>query len=600
MEKERNLWLGTQNNSEKTKFSVPMDLFLKHFGIFGSTGSGKTVLSKIIIEELVQNEVPAIIIDPQGDLSSIIIENDHDALMEKGISIDRVERFYKTADFRIFTPGSNKGTILSINPIVFPSFDIEADEAIRLLDSISMTLVEILIKLIKYPSSKQVQSKSVIYTILYQSWSNRVKIENIMDLVKILNEDKVHFKNFMNESEKKRLVYSLNNLMIGTSGLLFSSENTVDIDFLIKKKNGKVPINIIFLKTLLKDQEKQLFTSILIQTLYSWMLRQKSPKNGELRCLFYIDEVAPFLPAGMRSPPSKENLLLILRQARKYGVVCGLATQSPKDIDYHGFDQINNLFFGRIITAQSKDVVKDLLKGKIEMDLLNGLMDGISTLKSGCFWAFLPDYTENSTLFPFKTRYLFSKHLTLSEEDLRSLTRKKEVVKEQDVIENTMSNGRSLEQGDGLSKGVIYYKTKNSADDGDLALNLYNFEVLPNQIIKDVILRTYLYTYDKKVAGDLQEDYFLKSSLKSYEIVKITKLYLEKLSFSRALSEITENGLFVDVYNNKDFSLSLILMDVRNSSYCGIISRFSGISSKKIINKIISGFIKLIDAVKII
>jgi type IV secretory pathway VirB4 component len=39
----------------------------------GSSGSGKTVLCKCVMEEGVKNNIPLIIVDPQGDIASLAL-----------------------------------------------------------------------------------------------------------------------------------------------------------------------------------------------------------------------------------------------------------------------------------------------------------------------------------------------------------------------------------------------------------------------------------------------------------------------------------------------------------------------------------------------
>ncbi|MFX0099404.1 MAG: ATP-binding protein [Candidatus Hodarchaeota archaeon] len=413
---DENLWIGYTETDPKEDFKLPTKIFAKHLGIFGSTGSGKTVAGKIMMEEMALQKIPCIILDPQGDLASLLIRNDDDFLTDKGVPLDRVNDFYENTEIRVYTPTSNKGLTISLNPIIFPPFDVDHVEAIRILDNSSNTLIEILEKLVKYSSSKSIQAKSVIYSLLFECWKNQKTVENIAHLVKLLENDKEIYIKFMSDNDKEKLLISLNNLLIGATGLLFSGASQLDLGELIKTESGKTPINIFFLKSLLNEDEKHLFISILIQALYSWMIQQGSTES--LKCFFYIDEIAPFLPAGMSSPPGKEMLLLLLRQARKYGVACALASQSPRDIDYKGLDNLNSFYFGRIISQQSQRVIKNLLQSKLTPDEVDKILDGVSILTSGHFLSFLPEVKEGGPIQHFQMRWLFSKHLTLTETDL--------------------------------------------------------------------------------------------------------------------------------------------------------------------------------------
>lgn len=71
------LLMGTTSEGA---LSLSSRILQRHFGCFGSSGSGKTVASKVLIEELVRNGVPVIAFDPQGDIASLAIPGDRDIL----------------------------------------------------------------------------------------------------------------------------------------------------------------------------------------------------------------------------------------------------------------------------------------------------------------------------------------------------------------------------------------------------------------------------------------------------------------------------------------------------------------------------------------
>jgi DNA helicase HerA-like ATPase len=76
MEQLMSLYLGRLLNKKKITSSPlrlnPDDL-MTHTLICGSTGSGKTVLGKLLIEEAARAGIASIIIDLKGDLSSMAI-----------------------------------------------------------------------------------------------------------------------------------------------------------------------------------------------------------------------------------------------------------------------------------------------------------------------------------------------------------------------------------------------------------------------------------------------------------------------------------------------------------------------------------------------
>jgi hypothetical protein len=219
-------WIGYNNDETSTRFEIDPNIFVKHAGIFGSTGSGKTVLGKILMEEMVLQQIPSIIIDPQGDIASLIMPNEDDVLKEKGVDIDRKTQFFASADIRVFTPSSNKGIPVSLNPVIFPPFSIDDLEVVRILDNVATTLVDLLVKLVKYPSAKVVQSKSVIYTILLENWNKKWIIKDLQHLATLIQDDEDLYQKFMNKAEKDKLIISLNNFAhwINRIAFFWSSE----------------------------------------------------------------------------------------------------------------------------------------------------------------------------------------------------------------------------------------------------------------------------------------------------------------------------------------------------------------------------------------
>src|SRR5437016_5642353 len=114
----------------------------------GMTGSGKTGLCLALLEEAAIDGIPAIAIDPKGDLANLLLQFpelepadfapwiDPDEARRNGMSVDafaaktaetwknglsewqqdgaRIARLRDAADFTIYTPGSNAGFPVSI------------------------------------------------------------------------------------------------------------------------------------------------------------------------------------------------------------------------------------------------------------------------------------------------------------------------------------------------------------------------------------------------------------------------------------------------------------------------------------------------------
>jgi HAD superfamily hydrolase (TIGR01509 family) len=81
--------------------------------------------------------------------------------------------------------------------------------------------------------------------------------------------------------------------------------------------------------------------------------------------MLYLDEVAGYMPP-VANPPSKQALLLLMKQARAFGLGVVLATQNPIDIDYKGLSNAGTWFLGRLQTERDKARLLDGLEGALQ------------------------------------------------------------------------------------------------------------------------------------------------------------------------------------------------------------------------------------------
>jgi hypothetical protein len=219
----------------------------------------------------------------------------------------------------------------------------------------------------------------------------------------------------MKASQRATLATRIRTLTVGSAQLLFKEEGQIDFDEMTRKIDGRTPINIIFLKTLRSEEEKQFFIAIILNQLYSWMLRQGFTKDP--RMILFQDEAAPFIPAGMRSPGPKETFLLLFRQARKYGIECLIATQSPKDIDYKAFEQFNTISAGRISSEQSLKVLERILEPIAGEKHAEEIISSLPGQQTASFVFSSADLKPKVN--KIGVRWLLTKHITLTEKDIK-------------------------------------------------------------------------------------------------------------------------------------------------------------------------------------
>ena len=444
------LWLGYYLDEEgkrtKNRFEISVNLLRRHGGVFGSTGSGKTVLCKAVIEEAAMQGIPVLAFDPQGDIASLMLPGDPKELQSKGVPPERLKEYLDKVIVRVYTPASSKGLAISINPLKLPDRKADQDDVIRLLDNSARTLVKVLAKVAGLSKSWESKSFAAVYELLRAIWENPKKeIGTLKDLANMLIMDKeevgVDLEPYMKFTERQKLASTIRALTVGSSQLLFKEEGQIDFDHLIKPVNGKTPVNVLFLKTLRSEEEKHFFIAIVLNQLYSWMLRQGFTSRPRL--LLFQDEAAPFIPAGMRAPGPKETFLLLFRQARKYGVECLIATQSPKDIDYKAFEQFNTIASGRISSEQSLKVLERILEpiaGEKQSEEIIRALPGQETA------TFIFSSAEmKPKVNRIGVRWLLTRHITLTEKDVQK--HMSELVKQQQKILQEMERVRLAEKG---------------------------------------------------------------------------------------------------------------------------------------------------------
>ncbi|TXT55844.1 MAG: hypothetical protein BAJATHORv1_30227 [Candidatus Thorarchaeota archaeon] len=461
------LWLGfhLDEKGKRTdkKFEISQDLLRRHGGVFGSTGSGKTVLSKVILEEAALKGIPIIAFDPQGDIASLMLPGDPKELEKKGVPPERLKKYMDKVVVRVYTPASSKGLAISINPLKLPDKNADPDDIVRLMDNSARTLTKVLMKVGGLSRSWEAKSFAVIYELLRNIWESEQDLGGLGDLANMLvapvEEIGVDLEPFMKESERQTLATRIRTLTVGSSQLLFKEEGQIDFDELTQPVQGKTPINVIFLKTLRSEEEKHFFISIVLNQLYSWMLKQGYQEDP--RMILFQDEAAPFIPAGMKAPGPKETFLLLFRQARKYGVECLIATQSPKDIDYKAFEQFNTIASGRISSDQSLKVLERILEpiaGEKESEEIISMLPGQQTASFIFSSADLKPKVNH-----IGVRWLLTNHITLTEKDVQQ--HMKELRKQQEKILKEMEKERlKREKEEEERKKKLAEERKKAAD----------------------------------------------------------------------------------------------------------------------------------------
>ncbi len=399
-------YLGKDVDKESMEVSEALTLlknknFTTHAAIIGMTGSGKTGLGVGLIEEAAIDNIPSIVIDPKGDMGDLCLTDAsfsteaftpwvEDEALSKGEDVkeyaqkiasqwkegieawgqtpSRVETFQQV-EKSIYTPGSSAG--LSIN--IMSSLETPPSEVMGDSDTFSAYLKSTTVSLLSLVGIVADPLDSKAYILLAQviskAWlaEEDLSIESMIGKIISPSFKKIGvlpLEDFYNKDARFKLASKFNALLASPSFALWLQGDNLDIQKLLYDDEGKAKI-AIFSISHLNDEERMFFVTLLLNKYIAWMRRQSG--TSALKTLLYMDEIFGFFPPS-KNPPSKEPMLLLLKQARAFGVGIVLSTQNPVDLDYKGLSNIGTWFIGRLQTTQDIDRVIDGLGGKIGSD----------------------------------------------------------------------------------------------------------------------------------------------------------------------------------------------------------------------------------------
>ncbi len=368
-----------------------------HGVIVGMTGSGKTGLGVIFLEEALLSGIPTLIIDPKGDMGNLLLNFpnfrpedfrpwiDEGEAQRKGVTpdeyaastaelwknglgkweigSDRLTRLGTGAEFAIYTPGSGAGIPMNIvGSLAAPNLDWETDAETgrdEIEGFVSSLLVLAGIEADPISSREHI----LLSNIMEKAW----RAASDLDLARLIAQVQdppirklgvFEVDTFFPPKDRTALAMRLNGLVASPSFSAWMEGPPVDIQTLLFTPDDKPRAAVVYLQHL-GDDERQFIVTLLLSKMVTWLRRQ--PGTSDLRALIYMDEVFGFAPPTAE-PPSKKPILTIFKQARAHGVGMVLSTQNPVDLDYKAMSNAGTWMIGRLQTERDKARILEGLK----------------------------------------------------------------------------------------------------------------------------------------------------------------------------------------------------------------------------------------------
>ncbi len=384
---------------ERTGAQVHIDPsdFTTHGVVLGMTGSGKTGLGVVVLEEALRRGIPAIILDPKGDLGNLLLTFpslsaeefepwvDPAEAADKGLSVPDfaaraatkwrnglggwglgepdIAALRQRASLQLLTPGSTAGNPVSLlGSLQAPDLDWEVEgETIR--DEIAAWVTGLLGMVDIDADPLTSREHILISNVIEATW----RAGRSLDLPTLLGQ--IHrpplrklgvfdVDTFFPENDRMKLVMRLNALVASPSFAAWLEGPPLEIESLLKSPDGR-PRGSVLALSHLSEKQRQFVVTLVLSRAVSWMRRQ--PGTGSLRALIYLDEAFGFAPPTAE-PPTKRPLLTLLKQARAHGLGVIMATQNPVDLDYKVMSNAGTWFIGRLQTQRDKARILEAMK----------------------------------------------------------------------------------------------------------------------------------------------------------------------------------------------------------------------------------------------
>ncbi len=381
---------GSRAPSGIAPFEVPAPHFVTHSVVVGMTGSGKTGLLTVMVEEALRARVPVLMIDVKGDLPNLLLTlpdftaasmapwvtgaaepTEKLALAAEkvaarttnldawGITPEVVRRFDAATKVRVITPGAASGELLHVLSSLerrSPRWDTDREVARATLSA----TISLVLRLIGREADPAKSREHVFLSVAAEA---RLLAGRPADLGSLLEDleappferiGALPVDRFISKKARRDLAAALNSLLASPTFASWREGMPLDVEAWMTPTDARTPATIISVAHL-DDEERALVLGVVLEEVLSWV--RGLPGAETLRALIVFDEVYGYLPPHPATPPTKKPLVTLMKQARAFGVGIVVATQNPMDLDYRALSNAGLWCVGRLQTEADRQRV---------------------------------------------------------------------------------------------------------------------------------------------------------------------------------------------------------------------------------------------------
>jgi hypothetical protein len=397
LEQTHSNWVTVgETMADGTPVRVALEAFRRHTAIFAGAGSGKTVLIRRLVEECAIRGVSSIVLDPNNDLARL-----GDAWPEPpaGWRPDDARlatEYLAGTEVVVWTPGRQAGRPLSFQPLPdFAGVGDDPDDFASAVEAAAATLEPR--ANITGRANKAKWSKAVLREALtYYARRGMRSLDGFITLLADLPEAASTLDGapkLAAELAKSLHAARVNDALFGGAG------EPAEPGMLLTPSPGKkARVSVISFVGLQNDEQRQGFVNQLQLELFAW-IKNNPAGSRPLGGLFVMDEAQTLAPAS-GSTPSTHSTLMLVAQARKFGLGMVFATQAPKGLNNRIPGNSATQFIGQLNSPVQIAAAREMAQAK------GGTLDHVGALKVGQFYA----TTEGSRFQRVRTPNCLSHH----------------------------------------------------------------------------------------------------------------------------------------------------------------------------------------------